>query len=232
MFVSVAQAAEVLQLSPGRVQQLLRSGRLHGQRLGRDWLVDPDALAVLAQQQRPAGRPMAPARAWGLLDLLDGGSAPWLSSVARSQVRQQLRKLEQAPASRWRAALAGRNRVEKVWLHPAALAHLGEEASAALVAGVARAVQAGADLVLSDSPAEVYVPSLKDWDRLARKWKARPEPREPNLVVRIPIGVWPFPDGDVGRAALAADLLESVDPRAEQAGLGLLRIAMNTATNG
>jgi hypothetical protein len=46
---------------------------------------------------------------------------------------------------------------------------------------------------------------------------------EPNLLIRIPHDVWPFSDGAaVSDAALAADLLESAEPRAVSAGVSRL----------
>ena len=87
MDIAVNDAAERLGVHPTRVRQLVRSGDLAGHRVGRVWLVDPQDVARLAGQKARAGRPMAPARAWGLLDLLEGGSALWLPPVGRSQVR-------------------------------------------------------------------------------------------------------------------------------------------------
>ena len=38
--MNVARAAEVLDVSPRRVRQLLESGQLAGQQLGRSWVID------------------------------------------------------------------------------------------------------------------------------------------------------------------------------------------------
>ena len=43
-YVSVAEAAERLQLSPEQVRRRLRCGTLKGQRVGNQWFVDEDAL--------------------------------------------------------------------------------------------------------------------------------------------------------------------------------------------
>lgn len=226
MDLSVAEAAARLHVDRSRVEQLLRCGRLPGRRSGRMWLVDADALAQLGEQVRPSGRPMAPARAWALLDLLDGGHAPWLSAVARSQVRARLRDLADADADadRWHALLRARSQVLAVRVHPAALPRMqAEDASVVLPAGAGRAVEIGADLVAVDSLAEVYI-RAENWPALARRFHAKIVPADGNLRVRLPQGVWPFADQDeVGAAALAADLLESPEPRAVSAGLHLLR---------
>lgn len=223
MDVSIAEAAARLDVDRSRVEQLLRAGRLAGRRSGRIWLIDADSLGSLALHPRASGRPMAPARAWGLLDLLDGGGASWLSPVARSQIRARLRGLSDADADEWRALLRARSDVLAVSLHPAALRRLHPDRDAVLPAGSSRAAEVGADLVALDPLAELYV-RAEQWPGLAERWHARVVPAEGNLVVRIPRDVWPFEKrGEVGPAALGADLLESPEPRAVSAGLDLLR---------
>jgi excisionase family DNA binding protein len=154
--LSIAEAAARLGVDRSRVEQLLRAGRLAGRRSGRIWLVDGGSLANLARHPRASGRPMAPARAWGLLDLLDGRQAPWLSSAARSQVRARLRGLAAADADEWRALLRARSQVLAVFVHPAALRH-GPAVEGVLPAGAARASELGVDLVAVAAIGEVYV---------------------------------------------------------------------------
>jgi excisionase family DNA binding protein len=221
--LTVAEAAARLHVDRSRVEQLLRSGRLGGRRSGRTWLVDADALARLSAHARAPGRPMAPARAWGLLDILDGGSGPWLSPVARSQVRARLRDLRSADAEEWRALLRARSHMLLVGLHPAALQRLLSDDDRVLPAGPARAAKAGADLVALAPVAEVYI-RPDDWPALAERWHAKVPSADANLRVRLPREVWPFDArGEVGAAVLAVDLLESPEPRAVSAGLQLLR---------
>jgi excisionase family DNA binding protein len=226
--VSVAEAAARLGIDRSRVQTMLRDGVLPGRRLGREWLVDGAAVAQLAESPHRGGRPMAPARAWGLLGLLDGGTAPWLSPVARSQVRQQLRALAGGDARRWRDALRRRSNRIRVRVHPAALSRIGTESELPVLwAGPGRAAAAGADLLVLDAVAEIYVKE-GDWPQFAKTWHARPAAADANLLVRLPVAAWPF-DGrsEVGSAVLAADLLESPESRAVAAGFELL----NTLTS-
>ncbi len=222
MDLSVAEVASRLQVDRSRVEQLLRAGRLNARRSGRLWLIDANALADWSAHPRASGRPMAPARAWGLLDILDGGSAPWLSSVARSQVRARVRELDGASPAEWRALLRSRSDVLPVLVHPAALRRLQANGNGALPAGLNRAVAAGADLMGLDPIAEVYVRPA-EWSKLAERWHAKRVPAGANLLVRLPRDVWPFASREVGPAALAADLLESPEPRAVDAGARLLR---------
>jgi excisionase family DNA binding protein len=219
--LAISEAAARLHVHRSRAEQMLRSGQLRGRQVGRSWFVDEQSVADAAAHRRLPVRPMAPARAWGLLDLLSGGNAQWLSDVARSQVRSRARALGAADGDIWRALLRARSDLFRVRVHPGMLPRLLEGASGfVLPAGPARAVELGADLVALDSIPEVYV-RAEDWPRMAHKWRAQQVSSGEKLRVRVPRGVWPF-EGQVGPIALAADLLESAEPRAAGAGERLL----------
>lgn len=218
MEIAVKDAAQRLGVNESRVRQLLLAGDLVGRRLGRSWLVDSDDVARLEGQRRRAGRPMGPSRAWALLNLLGGGSAPWLSYSARSQVRSYMARVDDPDADLWRAMLRGRNRVVRVQAHPAALQRL-RVAEGVLPAGPDEAAQRGFDLVsLTEAVSEFYV-EPEQWASFARRLAVRQANEQPNLIVRLPQGVWPFQDQhEVQDSAIAADLLESAEPRAVTAG--------------
>jgi excisionase family DNA binding protein len=219
--LSVAEAAKRLGVHRSRVEQLLQAGEIAGRRAGRLWLVDGDALERWQVHPRAAWRPMAPARAWGLLDLLDGGDARWLSGVARSQMKAKIRSLRDADAAQWRGLLRRRSVVHQVRVHPAALGRLDRHP--VLRAGAAEASRLGADLVVVDPVPEFYVRS-EDWGPLGAALHAQPVATGGNLVVRVPRDVWPFDAHDqVGPAVLGADCLESVESRAVDTGLRLIR---------
>lgn len=55
--LSTEQAAHVLGISQVRVRELLKNGRLHGERVGRAWLVDEKSVAVRLASRPRAGRP-------------------------------------------------------------------------------------------------------------------------------------------------------------------------------
>ncbi|MGQ0624902.1 MAG: helix-turn-helix domain-containing protein [Sporichthyaceae bacterium] len=221
--LSISEAAELMGVDRSRVEQLLRSGRLAGRRAGRLWLVDERSVAAARVHPSSAGRPMAPARAWGLLDLLAGGDAPWLSSVARSQVRARLDKLTGADADAWRALMRARSDVLRVRTHPSTLGRLLEGLGRhAVRAGVARAVEFGADIVDLEPTPEIYVPSGQ-WLAAARRWQVHPAVADSNLTVRLPRGLWPFGSAELPVAAVAVDLLESTQPRSVASGLEMLR---------
>ena len=57
--LNTAQAARALGLTPGRVVQLIHAGRLPAEKLGRDWVIDPQAVAAFVPGKigYPKGRP-------------------------------------------------------------------------------------------------------------------------------------------------------------------------------
>jgi excisionase family DNA binding protein len=226
--IAVSEAAERLGLDESRVRQLLRANRLEGRLLGRVWLVSSRDVARLEGQHMHPGRPMAPARAWGLLDLLEGGRAPWLSPVARSQVRDLGRRAVGSDASRWRSLLRCRSDVHRCRAHRAALERLLTEPAVRL-GGAAEAARLGADLTVPSGCPELYA-SEEVWSHLVgslhlRERSAKPVADlddEPDVIVRVP-RLWPFEGSDgPGLAALAADLLDAPDPRAVSAGSATL----------
>lgn len=210
--LTVVDAARRLGIDASRVRQMLRLGELAGQRHGRVWIVDEAAVAKRAHRPVPGGRPLAPARAWALLDLIDGGSAPWLTTQSRSQVRARARGLQGAPPERLRAVL--RSRSSRRWFsaHPAALSRLTDDRRV-IVAGAVEATRAGLDLVSVHSVPELYVRET-DLPELIRTLSLRPAATRSDVLIRVPREVWPFAGRSAGPAVLAADLLESDEPRA------------------
>lgn len=232
----VADAAADLGVAQSRVRQMLQSGRLHGRKVGSIWLIDSAEVERARREQAPSGRPLAPRIASGLLDLLDGGSAPWLTRSDRSRARVHARHLAGADIRRWRAALRNRQARILCLAHPAALPRLAS-APGVIPAGPVAASAAGADVVAMEAALEVYV-SEADWPDLARRLAIRQDVgyQAANLVVRVPAEVWPF-EGDAGAgpglAMLAADLLDSGEPRALSAGVEALnRLASHIGPRG
>jgi excisionase family DNA binding protein len=214
--LSVTEAANVLGVDDSRVRQMLRSGVLQGRHVGRAWVVSGEALSQFRAQRFGSGRPLAPKRAWALLDLLDGGKAPWLDKVARSQVRAQLRQLAGEDPPVWRSALRTREERLPVSGHRAAISRLSN-ADDVWPAGPAAAAAADADLVAPNAVPEFYI-SAKRWSALAHSLHLSPAAGRPDAVVRVPREIWPFGSAGPGRAALAASLLESGEWRAARAG--------------
>jgi len=68
--LGVDDAAEELAVSPRRVRQLLASGQLPEQRVGRSWAIDRADIRQL--RRSGAGRPWSAASAWAALHLAAG----------------------------------------------------------------------------------------------------------------------------------------------------------------
>ncbi len=223
---SVADAAADLGVAEVRVRQMLQSGRLAGRKVGRQWLIDSSEIQRAVAHRAPSGRPLAARLAWGVLDLLDDGSAPWLDRADRSRARVHARNLAGADAGRWRAALRNRQKRMDCRAHPAALQRL-YDAPGVVQVGPAVAAAAGVDLVALDVVPEVYVPEWA-WPGIARRLAIRQNvaASDANLVVHVPEGAWPVPDvvgpPRPGLALLAADLLDSPEPRAISGGVDAL----------
>lgn len=221
MEIEVKEASRRLGVGDSRIRQLLRAGSLRGRRVGNSWVVLVDDVARLEKNRIRAGRPLAARRAWAALDLLDSGRAPWLSDSARSQVRSHLARLDEPGPEVWLSLLRSRSDVVHALAHPAALKRIAN-VDGALRAGVSESVHRGFDLVaLGDAVPEFYL-EASAWPQVARSLAIR-KSAEPNLVIRLPSDVWPFGEASaVSDAALAADLLESAEPRAVAAGASRL----------
>jgi len=77
-WLSVSEAARELDMSPGRVRQLLRDGRLRGRNVGRKWAIPPDALYDFVQPRgesrmsRQSSRPTSKNKPLSVLSFFTG----------------------------------------------------------------------------------------------------------------------------------------------------------------
>ncbi len=55
--LTTTQVAERLGITPSRVRQIIREGRLVATKHGRDWEVDPESLDSFVKVRRRVGRP-------------------------------------------------------------------------------------------------------------------------------------------------------------------------------
>lgn len=217
MDLSASEAAALLNVSAVRVGQLLRSGDLPARRVGRTWVVRSEDVYALAATARPSGRALSPARAWGLLNLLDGGRAVWLDASARSKMRAVARKLPDRSAAELAALLRNRAGVHRVRMHPSAVRRVVSSPGVVL-AGAVVAAEQGADLVVVDEVPEIYLDQA-GWSAVVSRYGPEDRADEPNLIVRVPPAPFGLPStGSITPAVLAADLLDSPEPRAAAAG--------------
>jgi len=214
--LGVVAAAEQLEVSPRRVRQLLASGDLPGQRVGRSWVIDRADVQEL--RRSGVGRPWSAASAWAVLELA-AGRDPELSPVKRSRARKRL-------ADHGLGGLVGQLRARsercEMYAHPSALDRLGAEPGV-VRGGVSAVDEYDVDLIAGDE-AEVYVSASKVSD-LVDRYALDVEADRPNVVVRVvDDDDWPFEDD--ARVApwpvVAVDLLDANDQRSRRAGLQLI----------
>jgi excisionase family DNA binding protein len=216
---SVVEAAIELGVSERRVRQLLQSGDLNGNRVGRSWVIDHDALIDYKARARLNGRPWNPMSAWALLAAASGMELD-ISSMERSRARKRLRE------NSWeelRAGLRNRASVRRFYVHPAALDRLRRD-EALVLAGVSAAPHVGADLVDLESEVDAYIDGEQLAD-LVDRFVLDAESQRPNVILRvIDHDDWPFSHGQriVPREVAAIDMAEHSESRVRRAGLALL----------
>ena len=221
---TTADAAQRLAVTPARVRALIRSGHLEAMRLGRDWLIDEQSLALLVERPRPAThRPFSARVAWAAAQEAAGSTSPWMSSSERSRVRVRLR--DESSTDVWRARLARRaDSLKRYRIHPANLAVLLSDDrvhEAVLDEFVA------ADLEVVGGSRLLWCAS-GDLDDLVRGHGLLRSSR-PNVALRcLPAGVDLRAGAGVPPLIAAADLCDEGDARSVRAGERMLARAIGS----
>jgi excisionase family DNA binding protein len=214
--LSVTDAAFELGVSARRVRQLLASGEMDGQQVGRSWVIDGAAIDRLRPKR--VGRPWDAASAWAVLELAAGGD-PELSPVERSRARKRLADNGLAGLV---DQLRSRSERHEMYVHPSALDRIIHEAE--VVRGGVSALEAhDVDLIVSDE-AEIYVKASMVAGLVDRYALDRDADR-PNLILRdVDDDVWLFEEGEnvAPWSVVAVDLLDARDERSRRAGFELI----------
>lgn len=211
-WMSSAEAASRLDLTPGRVRELIHSGALRAVRVGNRFLISRDDVDARASEGAAVGRPFSPRRAWALILLASGLVPPDLDPVTLSKLRRVLRD-----KNLWaiRSRFASRAERREFRAHTSDLSRLDGEIDVVLT-GARNASAAGFRLIASDAPVELYVDPLAA-KRLVSRYRLRPSDR-PNVVFHVvPSEVRAWLSGRVApRPAVALDLADDRDPRSQQ----------------
>jgi len=231
-WISVAEAAHELGVSPRQVRHLVDSGALPARRLGVGWLLPADAVHARARHAPSPGRPLSAPLAWAVLrvaqELLDEPREPadaervneLLRVVADRRLRHRVRRLlaDPRPAERWEHWMAGRAARRRLWVHPGVLDRLAADDRLRPGGGFAAAAQ-GVGIGAS-RPWRFYV-DADVLDAVLADYRAQDDPEGPVELMIVPSEV---PDGlraPAGRpvpvAVALADLLESNDARERHA---------------
>ena len=219
MSLTTAEAADELGVSMHEVRRLISTGDLVARAAGRVWLVDERSVRLRARTTVRRGRALAPATAWAALQEASGGRASWIDGATRARLRAWLRRHD----SRTIAA-ACRLRAERsdFRMLPAYRDQLVANVGVA-VGGISAAAAVRADLlVMSDDLTELYC-DARTLNVLKRRYGLAAI-GTPNLIVRVPRHDFRAAIGREGlpAAAVAVDLIESLDVRTGRAGRELL----------
>lgn len=230
-WMSVVQAAAELDVGPRQVRNLIASGALDAQRVGRSWVVE--AGSVRSQASRPSrpGRPLSPQRAWQVLGVVDHALRPddvRAPVIEDRRLRYHLRQLLiGAPAlDDWDAWLRNRGEHRRVWFHPAARIRDDPRVEPADVSALL-------GLPVGDL-ARVYV-DAKDVEELVADHRGRilspgDSSRDVVHLMVVDDGVGPW------RAHVAAagivDLISHRDARVHHAATSLLSAGISDASIG
>ncbi len=217
--VPASEAARRLRVHDSRVRRLVEAGDLPARKVANRWLVDAGALERRGLLGPADGRPLEPENAWGLLFLASGEPAPWLRSDVRSRLRRRLRE---GSLRRDRGRLVKRARVHYFVGGERARPQLSRHPRF-VRSGISAAAEYGASL-RSSRVLEGYLPR-DELERLIYRFALQPaDERGADLIIRGVSGFWPFQERAVApKAAVAVDLLESLDQRTRRAGDELLR---------
>jgi Helix-turn-helix domain len=219
--ISIADAAEVLDLSSARVRLLASNGDLYSEKIAGRWLVDRIDVERRRRRGAAGGRRFAPQNAWALLRLASGEEADGIDPVVRSRLRRSL-SLEDLAALAPR--LERRAEVRHYDGHPGEIAHvLADERLVPSGISAARAV--GLD-VMAGMEADGYVSASGLGDFVNHHVLDPAASGVGNVTLRVvPEGVWDtFLEGlpRAPKAAVALDLADEADPRSRAAGEDLL----------
>jgi Transcriptional regulator, AbiEi antitoxin, Type IV TA system len=220
-WVDVASAAQDLGVSSGRVRQLLANGQLEGVLVGSRWLVDP--ASVHERLTASTSRPYSERIAWAMLWELTGRDNPL--DLSRSELARVHERLA-TPAARWAPRLRRRATVCR-FRCPLSAISVVLDTPDVVRSGVSATDDYGIDIV-AHGQADVYMRDAEAVERLAYSLPLRANASDSNLIVRIP-SRWLFGDARYTPASVvAADLVDSGDPRSVQTGLSLLdRLALD-----
>jgi excisionase family DNA binding protein len=209
VWLSPAEAADLLGLSPRRVYALVGEGRLRAERVGGRILVNRDSVEARASGAAANGRPFSARRGWALLLLAAGLEPAGLEPDARSKLRRVLRKRD-LWAMRARFGPRAERRVLRA--HASDLARIAAD-PAVVRSGASAAADAGLPLVAPEAPLDVYVDAATA-KRLVERYQLSPSPRGNVRLQVVPDEVRAWLTGPVAPwPAVALDLAEDGDPR-------------------
>lgn len=216
--IPAADAAARLGVSRSRIRALASSGELPAEKLANRWLLDAGALDRRIASNPSGGRPFEPRKAWALLFLLSAQDAPWLSVIERSKLRAVVRdrKFED-----FRPRL--RRRAEARYFVGGDRARNDLARAADFVRSGVSAAEHYSLSLRSSRVFDGYLPRRSGERIIYRNALREVDERDADVVLRL-ADFWPLDGRKVApAAAVAADLLDSLDERTVRAGRDFAR---------
>ena len=96
--MSVAEAAEMLELSAARVRTMIANKRLPARKIGNSWVISYHSVLALHGLDRPGGQPLLPVNAWN--EIVAGRADPfnWSKYVRRGKIIRFFSSWQRWPA--------------------------------------------------------------------------------------------------------------------------------------
>jgi excisionase family DNA binding protein len=125
--ISVADAAERLNVSERQVRRLAEAGELSARRVGGRWLIDAEAVRDRSRSEPRSGRPLSLSTACAVLaatnsvlETDEDSAGPFGARIEDRRLRYRLRSLlaEAPPSRQWNHWLRHRASAQRVWVHP------------------------------------------------------------------------------------------------------------------
>ena len=220
--LSVAEAAQRLDISVQRVRQLLHAGELDGRKGPGGWIVADNAVRAREQALPGVGRPLSPRMAWLVVAQLLAADSRSESAVEMDSDRRERHRLRnllghRGPERDWANWLSRRAEVARYWVHPGMRQPVLSDARIS-VSGAGAAASVGAEIVGGDV-SDLYV-SSDDISGVIRDYGLHADPAGQLRVHLWRAGVgaeYILRPGESAPVILAAlDLLSAPDSRARR----------------
>ncbi len=217
-FSTTSETARRLGVTVGRVLRLISSGELPGVRVGNRWMIPDDAIDLRLAVRPSDGRRYAPSMAWGILFLATGLDTPWMTRQERWLARGFLGS---STVLDIRARLASRGELRRFRAHPGLIAALRSD-PLLMLTGMTASAELHLGLIGGGDRVDAYIDEANLPALIARHHLRPSHDANVNLRV-IPSIDWTWPPASVAPlAAVALDLLDDPEPRAQQVGAQVL----------
>ena len=218
-YATVAEAASRLGITVPRVLRLVHSGELAAAaRVGNRWMIPQEEIALRLATGPARGRRYTAGAAWAILFLVAGLDAPWVTRQERWRIRQVL---SSSSVLDIRARLSARGRLRRFRVHPGLIAAVRDD-PLLMLTGMTAGSELRLGLIGGGDRVDAYIDEPHLADVVARHHLRLSRDANVNLRVVSQID-WQWPPARVAPlAAVALDLLDDPEPRAQQVGAQLL----------